>query len=71
MTEYQGAIMRTSRLSMTIFLIAALSGPFYVYAGSADENGDQGPKTEPVTPPDPDCDHNDVLPSHRIFRLTM
>jgi hypothetical protein len=66
-TEYQGAIMSTSRLSVAIFLIAALTNPFYAYAGSADENGDQGTKTDPVSGPDPDCDHNDGQP----FRLTL
>jgi hypothetical protein len=70
-TEYQEAIMRTSRLSVAIFFIAALSNQLDAYAGSANENGDKGTKTEPVTEPDPDCDHNDVLPSHRLFRLTF
>jgi len=63
--------MKTFRLSVTILFIAALSNPFYAYAGSADDNGDQGTKTKPVYEPDPDCDHHDGLPSHRIFRLTM
>jgi hypothetical protein len=63
--------MRTARLSVAIFFIAALSNSLHAYAGSTDENGDQGPKTEPVTKPDPECDHNDVLPSHSLFRLTL
>ena len=63
--------MRTARLSVAIFFIAPLSNPLHAYAGSTDENGDQGPKTEPITKPDPECDHNDVLPSHSLFRLTL
>jgi hypothetical protein len=63
--------MRTLRLSVTIFFIAALSNPFYAYAGSADDNGDQGTKTKPVSKPDPDCDHTNGLPSDRLFRLTL
>jgi hypothetical protein len=63
--------MRTSRLSglrpLAIFIIAALSNPFYAYAGSANENGDKGTKTEPITKGDPDCDHTNGLPSNRLF----
>jgi hypothetical protein len=63
--------MRTSRLSglrsLAICFIAALSNPFYAYAGSANENGDKGTKTEPVTKGDPDCDHTNDLPSNRLF----
>jgi hypothetical protein len=63
--------MRTSRLSVAIFFIAALLNPFYAYAVSADENGDQGTKTKPVSKPDPDCDHTNGLPSDHLFRLTL
>jgi hypothetical protein len=59
--------MRTSRLSVAIFFIAALSNPFYAYAGSADGNGDQGTETKPVSKSDPDCDHTNELPSDRLF----
>jgi hypothetical protein len=62
--------MRTSRLSVAIFFIAALSNPFYAYAGSADGNGDQGTETKPVSKSDPDCDHTNELLSDRLFRLT-
>lgn len=63
--------MRTSRLTMAIFFIAALSTPFYAYAGSANENGDKGTKTEPVTKRDPDCDHTHGLPLDRRFYLAF
>ena len=63
--------MKTLRLSVTIFFIAALSNSFCAYAGSADGNGDQGTETKPVSEPDPDCDHTNGLPSDRLFRLTL
>ena len=59
--------MRTSQLSVAIFFIAALSNPFYAYAGSADENGDPGTETKPVSKSDPDCDHTNELSSDRLF----
>jgi len=59
--------MRTSRLSVAMFLIAVLSNSLPAYAGSADENGDQGTKTEPVSKSDPECDHTNKLPSDRLF----
>ena len=61
--------MKTLRLSVTIFFIAALSNTFYAHAGSANDNGDQGTKTKPVSEPDPDCDLTNGLPSDRLFRL--
>ena len=63
--------MRTSRLSVAIVLIAALSNPFDAYAGSADETGDQGTIPKPVSKPEPDCDHTNGQPSGRHFRLTL
>jgi len=59
--------MRTSRLSVAIFLVAALSNPLYAYAGSADGNEDQGTETGPVSISDPDCDHTNEPPSDRHF----
>ena len=56
---------------MAIFFIAALSTPFYGYAGSANENGDKGTKTETITQRDPDCDHTNGLPSDRRFYLAL
>jgi len=63
--------MKTLRLCVTVFFIAALSNPFFAYAGSADDNGDQGTKTKPISEPDPDCDHTNGLPSDCPFRLTL
>jgi hypothetical protein len=63
--------MRTSHLSVAILFSAALSNSFYAHAGSADENGDNGTKTEPVSKSDPDCDHTNGLPSDRLFPLTF
>lgn len=63
--------MRTSHLSVAILFIAALSTPFYAYAGLADENGDNGTKSEPVAKSDPDCDNTNGLHSDRLFRLTL
>jgi hypothetical protein len=56
---------------VAILFIAALSTPFYAYAGLADENGDKGTKSEPVTKSDPDCDNTNGLHSDRLFRLTL
>jgi len=63
--------MGTSRLSVVMSLIFALSIPLYAYAGSADEKGDQGTTTKPVYTPDPDCDYNDGLPSDRLLHMTL
>jgi len=63
--------MRTPHLSVAILFIAALAHSLYAYAGSAEEKGDQGTKPEPVSRPDPDCDHTNGPPSDRIFRLTL
>jgi len=63
--------MEISRLFVVMCFISALSNPFYAWAGSADEKGDQGATTKPVSRPDPDCDHSDGQPSDGRFDLTL
>jgi hypothetical protein len=63
--------MGASQLTLGILMIAALSTPFYAWAGSADERGEQGTTTKPASSPDPDCDHYDGLLSDRLFHLTL